>query len=431
MTLDLTMTQTAIAKLNKTSPEMRYAAKNETISLELLKTRLKEGKIALIKNSKRKINPCAVGEGLRVKVNANVGTSKDSPNVDKELRKLKTAIKYGADAVMDLSTGGDIKKIRKIILKNSTVPVGTVPIYEIAIMAAKKRGHISRIIARDIIEILEAQAEDGVDFFTIHCGVTQNVIESLKKQKRLISIVSRGGSFLAEWMITNKKENPFYEHFDDILEIAKKYDITLSLGDGLRPGSVADATDRPQIQELIVLGELADRARKKDVQVIIEGPGHVPLDQIEANIILEKRLCGGAPFYVLGPLVTDIAPGYDHITGAIGGALAAFYGADFLCYVTPAEHLRIPDEEDVKNGVIASRIAGHAADIARKIPGALNWDRDMSELRVKRDWKGQIKKSIDPVKAAKYRKSSISVNKDFCTMCSDYCSMKIMEKCFK
>jgi phosphomethylpyrimidine synthase len=298
-------------------------------------------------------------------------------------------------------------------------------------MAAKKRGHISRIKAQDILDVLEAQAEEGVDFFTIHSGITQGVIERLRKQKRLISIVSRGGSFLAEWMIVNKKENPFYEYFDDILKIAKKYDVTLSLGDGLRPGSLADATDRPQIQELVMLGELADRARKNNVQVIIEGPGHVPLDQIEANIVLQKRLCNNAPFYVLGPLVTDIAPGYDHITGAIGGALAAFYGADFLCYLTPSEHLRIPDEEDVKNGVIASRIAGHAADVAKRLPGAINWDRSMSELRAKRDWKGQIKKSIDPVKAEKYRKSSISVDKDFCTMCSDYCSMRIMEQYFK
>lgn len=425
------MTQIELAKLNKISPQMRYVSKNEAMDLESLRSRLKEGKIALIKNSKRKINPCAVGEGLRVKVNANIGTSKDSYSVYKELRKMDTAIKYGTDAIMDLSTGGDIKKMRKAILKNSTVPVGTVPIYEIAIMAAKKRGHISQIKAQDILEILEAQASEGVDFFTIHSGVTQGVLERLKKQKRLINIVSRGGSFLCEWMIVNKKENPFYEYFDSILKIAKKYDVTLSLGDGLRPGSLLDATDRPQIQELIILGELADKARKNDVQVIIEGPGHMPLDQIEANIILEKRLCNNAPFYVLGPLVTDIAPGYDHITGAIGGAMAAFYGADFLCYVTPSEHLRIPDEEDVKNGVIASRIAGHAADIARRLPGAINWDRSMSELRTKRDWKGQIKKSIDPVKAAKYRKSSISMNKDFCTMCSDYCSMKIMEKYFK
>ncbi|MBU1912384.1 MAG: phosphomethylpyrimidine synthase ThiC, partial [Candidatus Omnitrophica bacterium] len=333
------MTQVDLAKLNKISPQMRYVSKNERISLDLLKTRIKEGKIVLIKNSKRNINACAVGEGLRVKINANIGTSKNSLDINKELRKMDVAIKSGADTVMDLSTGGDLKKIRKLVLKNSKVPVGTVPIYEAAVMAAKKRGHISRIKPQDILEILEAQASEGVDFFTIHSGITQGVIERLKKQKRLINIVSRGGSFLAEWMIVNKKENPFYEYFDDILEIAKKYDATLSLGDGLRPGTLVDATDRPQIQELIMLGELSDRARKNNVQVIIEGPGHVPIDQIEANIVLQKRLCNNAPFYVLGPIVTDIAPGYDHIVSAIGGALAASYGADFLCYVTPAEHL--------------------------------------------------------------------------------------------
>ena len=425
------MTQLEFAKLNKISPQMLYVSKKEKMPLELLKGRIKLGRIAVIKNLQRKINPCAVGKGLSVKVNANIGTSKDVSDVKKELKKMEVAIRYGADTIMDLSTGGDIKKIRKAILKNLNIPLGTVPIYEIAIMAAEKRGNISKIKPQDILDVLENQASDGVDFFTIHCGITQGVLERLKKQKRMINIVSRGGSFLAEWMVVNKKENPFYEYFDEILKIAKKYDVTLSLGDALRPGSVVDATDRPQIQELIMLGELADKARKNNVQVIIEGPGHVSLDQIEANIILQKRLCGNAPFYVLGPLVTDIAPGYDHITGAIGGALAALHGADFLCYVTPSEHLRIPDEEDVKNGVIASRIAGHAADIARQLPGALDWDRAMSELRLKRNWKGQIKKSIDHVKTREYRKSAISVNKDFCTMCSDYCSMKIMEQYFK
>ncbi|MDP2921676.1 MAG: phosphomethylpyrimidine synthase ThiC [Candidatus Omnitrophota bacterium] len=425
------MTQIESAKLNKNSPQMLYVSKNEGMPLELLKTRIIEGKIVLIKNLKRKIKPCAIGEGLRIKVNANIGTSKDSASVKKELKKLKVAIVCGADTVMDLSTGGDIKKARQLILKHSTIPLGTVPVYEIAIKTAKKKGSISRMSPSDILETLEEQASEGVDFFTVHCGITRSVIERLKKQKRLISMVSRGGSFIAEWMIANKKENPFYEYFDDILKIAKKYDVTLSLGDGLRPGSLADATDRPQIQELIILGELADRARKNNVQVIIEGPGHVPINQIETNIMAQKRLCNNAPFYVLGPLVTDIAPGYDHITGAIGGALAGFYGADFLCYVTPSEHLSIPDEDDVKNGVIASRIAGHAADIARGLPGAIDWDISMSKLRAKRDWKGQIGKSIDPVKAARYRKSLISTDKDFCTMCSDYCSMKIMEQCLK
>jgi phosphomethylpyrimidine synthase len=283
----------------------------------------------------------------------------------------------------------------------------------------------------EILEVFEEQASDGVDFFTVHCGITQDTLSRLKKQKRLINVVSRGGAFLVEWMIANKRENPLYEYFDNIIKIAKRYDITLSLGDGMRPGSLIDATDRPQIQELIVLGELAEKARLEGVQVIIEGPGHIPIDQIGSNVIIEKRVCNGAPFYVLGPLVTDIAPGYDHIVGAIGGAIAAFYGADFLCYVTPSEHLRIPDHSDVREGVIASRIAAHAADIAKHIPGALDRDREISRFRSLRNWKGQIQVSIDPLKAAKYRKISNPKNKDVCTMCSDFCSIKTMEGCFR
>ncbi|MFA4992001.1 MAG: phosphomethylpyrimidine synthase ThiC [Candidatus Omnitrophota bacterium] len=425
------MTQLELAKLNKVSPEALRAAKKEKIGAETLKDLVRDGRVVIIKNKGRDIEPCGVGEGLTTKVNANIGTSQDKTGVGKELKKLRVAIKYGADAVMDLSTGGDLKKIRRSILRNSSVPVGTVPIYETALNAARKKGRASKMTREDMLDTLEEQAKDGVDFFTVHCGVTQEVISRLKKQKRLIKIVSRGGAILAEWMTSNKKENPFYEYFDDVIDIARKYDITLSLGDGLRPGSLMDATDKPQIQELIVLGELAQRARQKNVQVMIEGPGHVPLDQIETNVILEKKLCGNAPFYVLGPLVTDVAPGYDHIVGAIGGALAAFYGADFLCYVTPSEHLRIPDEDDVKNGVIASRIAAHAADIAKRVPGALDWDKEMSQYRSSRDWKGQIKKSMDPIKAERYRASSMPAQEDVCTMCSELCSMKKMEECLK
>ncbi len=425
------MTQLEFAKLNKMSPEMRYTAKHENISLDALKKRIKEGRIVLVKNLKRKITPCAIGEGLRTKVNANLGTSQDRAQIGTELKKLRVAVHCGADTVMDLSTGGDIKKTLKMILKNSKVPVGTVPIYQAAIRAYKKRGGISCMRREDIMEVFEEQAFLGVDFFTVHCGITQETLIRLKRKKRLIHIVSRGGSFLAEWMVSNKKENPLYEYFDDILKIARKYDITLSLGDGMRPGTLIDATDRPQIQELIVLGELAERARKNNVQVIIEGPGHIPIDQIESNVLIEKKMCNNAPFYVLGPLVTDIAPGYDHIVGAIGGAMAAFYGADFLCYVTPSEHLSIPDENDVKNGVIASRIAAHAADIAKRVPGALDWDKGMSRSRSIRDWQGQIKKSIDPARSISYRKSSMPKNKDVCTMCSNYCAIKISGKHFK
>ncbi|MBU4312052.1 MAG: phosphomethylpyrimidine synthase ThiC [Candidatus Omnitrophica bacterium] len=425
------MTQIEFAKSNKISPEMRQVFRHEGIAMDLLKERIKEGAIVIIKNKKRKVKPCAVGEGLRTKINANLGSSQDKIDVNEEASKARTAIKYGADSVMDLSTGGDIKKLRRAILKASSVVVGTVPIYQAAIKAQKEKGHISRMSKKDILEVFEEQASDGVDFFTVHCGVTQDTVSRLKKQKRLISVVSRGGSFLVEWMALNKKENPLYEFFDDILMIAKKYDITLSLGDGMRPGSLVDATDRPQIQELIVLGELAERARKNNVQVIIEGPGHIPIDQIEANVLIQKKLCRNAPFYVLGPLVTDVAPGYDHIVGAIGGAMAAFYGADFLCYVTPSEHLRIPDKNDIKEGVIASRIAAHAADIAKRVPGALDWDRKMSRCRSVRDWNGQIKNSIDPEKSRRYRKSTMPKDKNVCTMCSNYCSMKIAEKYFK
>lgn len=421
------MTQIELAKLNKTSPEMRYIAKLEGILLSELKSRIKEGRIVLIKNLKRKIAPCAVGEGLRTKVNANIGTSQDRTHLKPELNKLKVAISTGADTVMDLSTGGDIRKIRRIILKNSKVPVGTVPIYEAAIKSYREKGDIARMKKEDILEVFEEQAFQGVDFFTVHSGVTQDTLLRLKRKKRLMHIVSRGGAFIAQWMMHNKKENPLYEYFDDILKIAKKYDITLSLGDGMRPGSLIDATDRPQLQELIILGELAERAKKSGVQVIIEGPGHLPMDQIASNVQIEKKLCNSAPFYVLGPIVTDVAPGYDHIVGAIGGALAAFYGADFLCYVTPSEHLRIPDEGDVKNGVMASRIAAHAADIAKGVPRSLDWDKEMSKYRSIRDWKRQIQKSMDPVKSLSYRKSSIPKNKDVCTMCSSYCPIKISE----
>ena len=425
------MTQLELAKKNKISPQMRFASKSEGMPVDVLKNRIREGRIVLIKNIKRKINPCAVGEGLRTKVNANIGTSQDRPRIKAELEKMRMAIQHGADAIMDLSSGGDLKKIRKAILKGSSVAVGTVPIYEAAIKAHKKRGRISRMTKEDILETLDEQAQDGVDFFTIHAGITQNTLERLNKKKRLMNVVSRGGSFLVEWMIKNKKENPMYDHFEDILKIARKYDITISLGDGMRPGSLIDATDRPQIQELILLGELAEKARRRNVQVIIEGPGHIPIDQIESNVIIQKKMCNNAPFYVLGPLVTDVAPGYDHIVSAIGGAIAAYHGADFLCYVTPSEHLRIPDKDDVKNGVIASRIAAHAADIAKGVPRALDWDRAISKSRAARDWKAQIKMSIDPARSKELRKSSISKNSDACTMCSSYCSMKIMEKCLK
>jgi phosphomethylpyrimidine synthase len=375
------------------------------------------------------MSPLAIGKGLKTKVNANVGTSKDHTNVEEELEKVRVAIKAGADTIMDLSTGPAIDETRKRVMKVSTVPVGTVPIYQAAIeMPEKRKRSMVEMTADDLFEVIERHGEDGVDFITVHCGVTRDSVGKIKREGRLLGVVSRGGAILVEWMEYNKKENPLYEHYDRLLEIAKAYDLTLSLGDGLRPGCLADATDRGQIQELILLGELTERAWTKGVQVMIEGPGHVPLDQIEANVLLQKRLCHGAPFYVLGPLVTDIAPGYDHITGAIGGAIAARAGADFLCYVTPSEHLRLPTVDDVREGVIASRIAGHAADIARGLKGAMDLDCRMAKARKALDWKAQIDLSIDPERARKLRESRMPKESDVCTMCGELCAIKKVAK---
>jgi phosphomethylpyrimidine synthase len=361
-------------------------------------------------------------------VNANIGTSADFPDLEPELEKLQTAVDAGADAVMDLSTGGDITGIRKEVLARSPVQIGTVPMYEAAVAAIDRKGSIVDMTADDLFTAIERQAKEGVDFVTVHCGVTRETIGRLQKQGRLADVVSRGGAFLTCWMIANEEENPLYTRYDDLLAICREHDVTLSLGDGLRPGCLADATDRAQVQELIILGELVDRARAAGVQAMVEGPGHVPLNQIAANIMLQKRLCDGAPFYVLGPLVTDIAPGYDHITSAIGGAIAAMSGADFLCYVTPTEHLGLPNVEDVREGVIASRIAGHAADIVRGVPGAFEWDKEMSQARKDLDWKKQLELCIDPVKARSIRERRETHAEAVCSMCSSYCAMKVVEE---
>jgi len=426
------MTQLEYAKNNTLTPLMRKIAHQESLAPKLILNRIKEGKIVIPANKTHRIRkPCGIGLGLRTKVNANIGTSTDKSQIEDELRKLEVALKYNTDTVMDLSVGGDLKKIRKEIIKHSLVPVGTVPIYEVAVNTQKNRRDFLQFTVDDILSVLEQQARDGVDFFTIHAGVNQKSLKVLKKSKRILDIVSRGGAILASWMMRWRKENPFYEFFDQVLDIAYRYDITLSLGDGLRPGSILDATDKAQIAELEILGDLALKARKKNVQVMIEGPGHVPLDQIKKNIILEKKICRQAPFYVLGPLVTDVAAGYDHISASIGGALAAGFGADFLCYVTASEHLRHPSIEDVKEGVIAARIAAHAADIVKGLKKAIAWDRDMSAARKKRDWKKQIALSIDPDKARQYRASSKPHLLDVCTMCGRYCSIKMMEECLR
>ncbi|MBM4309002.1 MAG: phosphomethylpyrimidine synthase ThiC [Deltaproteobacteria bacterium] len=425
------MTQKMEAQRGMITKEMERVAADEGVSPEWLREKIASGRIVIPMNRNRKrVKPVGIGEGLRIKVNTNLGTSSDHIDLEEELNKLRVSIQAGTDTVMDLSTGGDIDAIRKEIIRHTPIPMGTVPIYEAAIEAAKKRGALAKMEVEDLFEVIERQAEEGVDFMTLHCGVTRNTVERLKQSHRLLGVVSRGGSFLVEWMIYNDQENPLYEHYDRILEIAKKHDVTLSLGDGLRPGCLADATDRPQVQETIILGELTERAWTEGVQVMIEGPGHVPLDQVEANILLEKRLCRGAPFYVLGPLVTDISPGYDHITCAIGGAIAGRAGADFLCYVTPSEHLKLPTVEDVREGVIATRIAGHAADIARGNKKAIEQDMEMSKARKAFDWEKQIGLSIDPEKARRYHEEGRSHTEEVCTMCGEFCAIKRVKDFF-
>ncbi len=427
------MTLKELAQKGEITEEMKFCAKEEEVSEEYIRNGLSKGNIIICRNKKGFVKKfCAIGKGLKTKINVNIGTSKDRPNVEEELEKLRVALKYGADTIMDLSTGGDLDEIRKAIRENCPVPLGTVPIYQAAIEAVEKHHKsIVEMTVSEIFKVIEKQAEDGVDFMTVHCGVTKESLQRLKNKGRILGVVSRGGSFLAEWIIYNNKENPLYEYFDELLEIARTYDVTLSLGDGLRPGCIADATDGAQIQELILLGELTLKAWDKGVQVMIEGPGHVPLDQIETNVKLQKKLCHGAPFYVLGPLPTDVAPGYDHLVGAIGGAISASAGADFLCYLTPAEHLRLPTIEDVKEGTIASKIAAHVADLVKGIKSAWNWDLEMAKARAELDWEKQIDLSIDPEKARRYRLEGGVSKSKACSMCGPYCAIKIFEEAFK
>jgi phosphomethylpyrimidine synthase len=404
---------------------IKQVSLDEGVSEEFVMEGVAAGTIVIPKNANRKLKKiAAVGKGLKTKVNANLGTSPDHISLEEELAKLDAAIAAGADAVLDLSTGGDLTKIRKEILDASPVQVGTVPIYEAACRTVAKGKKISEIDGEMLFDVIERQCEQGVDFITVHCGINKETVSILNRQGRLTGVVSRGGSFLVKCINASGKENPLYEQYDRLLAIAKKYDVTLSLGDGFRPGCTFDASDGPQLGELSVLGELVLRARKAGVQSMIEGPGHVPLDQIEANVALAKRLGHGAPLYFLGPLVTDIAPGYDHITSAIGGALAASYGVDFICYVTAAEHLRLPDLRDVHEGVIAARIAGHAADIVKGVKGARERDNEMSKWRKARNWEKQKEFSIDPIKFEKERAKLPPQQEDVCTMCGQFCAMR-------
>jgi phosphomethylpyrimidine synthase len=422
------MTQLELARKGTVSSQMKHVAERERVETGFVIRGLADGEIIIPANSNHSnLVPCGIGRGLRTKINANIGTSSDFCDLNTELRKLETAIAFGADTVMDLSTGGDIPAIRRAIMHGSTAPVGTVPIYQAGIEAIDNHGAIVNMTVNEIFAVIEEHAKDGVDFMTVHCGVTRESVARLKEQTRNTDIVSRGGAFLIGWMLHNERENPLYEYYDRLLDLALRYDFALSLGDGLRPGCLADATDRAQVQELITLGELVERSREAGVQAMVEGPGHLPLDQIATNVQLEKSLCRGAPFYVLGPLVTDIGAGYDHITAAIGGAIAAAAGADFLCYVTPTEHLSLPGIQDVKEGVIASRIAGHAADIVKGIQGAKEWDEQMSRARKALDWKTQAELSLDRELSQQIH-SKIPAGGTTCSMCGKYCAMAIVEK---
>lgn len=425
------MTRIELAKKGIITDEVKLVAAAEGLSPEQLSEDIASGVSVIPINKNRVITPIGIGRNMRTKINANIGTSKDMVSIEDEMKKLDVLVKYGADAVMDLSTGGPIRELREMMLKRSPVAVGTVPIYEAAVLAAGHKGSISRMSADDLFGVIEEHGFSGVDFVTVHAGLTMKAVERLKSEGRILDIVSRGGSFILEWMIYNEKDNPLYEQYDRLLEIAYKYDMTLSLGDGMRPGCLADATDRTQIEELLTLGELRDRSVERGVQVIIEGPGHVPLNQVELNVRLEKEICKGAPFYVLGPLVTDIGMGYDHITAAIGGAVAGAAGADFLCYVTPSEHIRLPTVEDVKEGVIVSKLAAHAADIAKGIKGAMDADIKMARCRKALDWNGQIAQSLNPDKVREWRTETPPTEADVCSMCGEFCAIRTVERALK
>ncbi|MCQ2976425.1 MAG: phosphomethylpyrimidine synthase [archaeon] len=419
------MTQMTEAKKGNITPEMKAVADSEKIDVEKIRAGVAKGTIVIPKNINRNTKAYGIGQGLTTKINANIGSSSKIEDIDLEVKKAKLAVEFGADAVMDLSTGPNLLEFRKAIMSEVDVPIGTVPMYEAGVITLNKGKEIIDMDEDDIFKAIENQAKEGVDFMTLHCGINKDVVTKLQDAKRVMGIVSRGGTFLASWILHNDEENPLFSRYDYLLELALEYDITLSLGDGLRPGCLSDATDTPQIQELVTLGTLVKRAQEAGVQTMVEGPGHVPLNQVKANMQIQKTLCHGAPFYVLGPIVTDLAPGYDHITGAIGGAIAASSGADFLCYVTPAEHLTLPSLEDVKEGVIASKIAAQAADVALGLDVAWDKERQMSQARRDFDWEAQFDLAFDKVKPRHYRNKCELDDDEMCAMCGEYCAVKI------
>lgn len=419
-------TQMEAARKGIITKEIAFVAESEGMEEHELLELVACGKAIIPVNKRHKcIKPSGIGNKLRTKINVNLGTSRDCTDLEMEMEKVKSAVELGAEAIMDLSSFGDTQKFRRKLTAECPAVIGTVPIYDAVVYYHKA---LKEITAKEWIDIVRMHAEDGVDFMTIHCGINKETADRFKRNKRLANIVSRGGSIIFAWMEMTGEENPFYEHYDEILDICREYDVTMSLGDACRPGCLKDASDISQIEELITLGELTKRAWEKDVQVMVEGPGHMPLDQIAANMKIQQTICQGAPFYVLGPLVTDVAPGYDHITAAIGGAVAAANGASFLCYVTPAEHLRLPDVSDVKEGIMAAKIAAHAADIAKGIKGARDWDDKMSEARKKLDWEEMFNLSIDSEKARDYRASAKPEKEDTCSMCGNFCAVKNMNR---
>ncbi|MBD3391583.1 MAG: phosphomethylpyrimidine synthase ThiC [Chitinivibrionales bacterium] len=419
------MTRVEEAKRGIVTDEVRRVAARERLDPEVLRAGVADGTIAVVRNRLRDFEPLAIGRNTRIKVNANIGTSSSRASVEEELEKTRTAVRHGADALMDLSTGGDLASIRKAIISECPVAIGTVPLYEMADFARRHEKSILDLSANEMFSIIEDHCRQGVDFLTLHCGVTRQSVARFKEVRRLAGAVSRGGTIMMEWIHRNDRENPLYEQYDRLLDILAEYDVAVSLGDGFRPGALRDATDRVQIDELTTLGELVKRARERNVTAFVEGPGHVPLDQVATNIQIQKTLCDSAPFYVLGPLVTDVSPGYDHISAAIGGAVAGMAGADFLCYVTPAEHLRLPSVDDVREGVIASRIAAHAADVARGLPGAIDWDNDISKAKVDLDWDRVLSLCIDPERARRYRRSlPPQGDATLCSMCGQFCAVK-------